>query len=344
MMDALIGNTAVETLSLNNTNFDDGLAASLSLSLVENSTITHIYLQDNLITNEGCEYLLGTLDSNDAVSCLELNGNYIDDSLLDEIESILAGRRTAETIQSKGSVSGAEVKPPMHEVPEETEIELAKRKSILGVMKNTILSWPEKNKQILEIQQKHYVPKDAELETATEEGTAHDVQDIICKVGDNNPGLTEVNLDGRNISKEDVVALCKALEANTYVTSLSLQRNKIDNDGAAALCRALEENTTLHDINLSENEITSNAAISIISVLRESNDTLQHLELKYNKVRSGLLSQLSRLLDQRRAGSVSSASISIASRVSSVASSFMRRSAKGQDKKASAKIAGKEVV
>lgn len=95
MIDALVGNTTVKRLSLANTCFDDGLAASLSLSLVDNSTITHIILNNNHITDEGCDYLLGTLDSNTTLLQLDLEENYIDEKLLDEIDAILSERQSS---------------------------------------------------------------------------------------------------------------------------------------------------------------------------------------------------------------------------------------------------------
>jgi hypothetical protein len=147
-----------------------------------------------------------------------------------------------------------------------------------------------------------------------------------------------------NLSRADGMALFNALAKNEYVTRISLQRNKINDDGVAELCNALEINSTLIYIDLSENDITSNAALSIISVLKNSNQNLQYLDLKRNRIRSGLLTQVQRVLEERRPGSVSSASASFASRMTAVASSFMRRSvSKSRDNKGS-KNADNEIV
>eukprot|EP00804_Cyclotella_cryptica_P024464 CCRYP_017568-RB/>CCRYP_017568-RB protein AED:0.03 eAED:0.03 QI:1933/1/1/1/1/0.81/11/100/1752 len=336
MIDALLGNVVVKRLSLNNTCFDDTLVASLSLSLVENNAITHIMLRDNLITNEGCEYLLGTLDSNTTVLHLDLSNNYIDQNLLDEIDSILSSKR--ESV-AKSTLSN------QADVDEETEIEPAKRKAILTVMNNTSLEWAEKNRQILHIKQEYHMPNNGSEPVSEAAAQDEGVEAIIRKISDNNPGLTEVNLDDMNLSREDETALFNALAKNSFVTRISLKRNKIGDDGAAELCTALKQNSSLVIIDLSENDITSNAALSIISVLKDSNQHLQYLDLKRNRIRSGLLSQLEKVLEERRPGSVSSASVSLASRMSAVASSLMKRSVStSRNKKGSAKIAGKEIV
>ena len=47
--------------------------------------------------------------------------------------------------------------PPIHEVVEESDTELEKRKAVMAIMKDTSIPWKEKNKRIIEAQQKFYV-------------------------------------------------------------------------------------------------------------------------------------------------------------------------------------------
>merc|ERR1712095_92331 len=89
---------------------------------------------------------------------------------------------------------------------------------------------------------------------------------------------------------------------NSRVKSLSLVNCRIVNEGAAELINALSQNKALTRINLEDNQITSNTALEFISALKEHNEALQYLELKDNRVRSGLLSQLDKLLEKRRPG------------------------------------------
>ena len=55
LWNALCGNTFVTRLSLRRCNINDKEAASLSLALVDNTCITHVWLGDNDITDEGVE-------------------------------------------------------------------------------------------------------------------------------------------------------------------------------------------------------------------------------------------------------------------------------------------------
>ncbi len=64
--------------------------------------------------------LLGTLDSNNTLSHVDLSGNRIDERLLLELDSINSSRNI------RGITSKPSATPP-HEVPEESGSELAKR-------------------------------------------------------------------------------------------------------------------------------------------------------------------------------------------------------------------------
>jgi len=203
-------------------------------------------------------------------------------------------------------------KPPMHEVPEECETTLSKRKAIIAVMNNASLTWPEQNKQIVELLQKHYVPKIEEKEAPAPEGTPDEdtpkfdadrsIQRLIDRVANNDSSITSVDLDGKELTREYETALFVAIANNSHVVKLSLRKNKIGNEGAAELGRALVENESLTHVYLEENLITSNGAVELIGVLKNANDTVLCLDLAYNRVRSGLIQQLKKLLDSRQPG------------------------------------------
>ena len=391
LFDYIAGNTVVKKLSLCNNGIEDTLAAALSLALVDNATINQVLLSDNKITSEGCEYLLGTLDTNTTVCYIELSGNLIEDRLMDEIDAIneeryenisyatsVSGSRASRSMatsisgsasrsraassaarsasrsgasgsasrsraqstvsgsvsrrsgasgsatsrsraQSTGTSSVASrsnttsrsgksnqvdmTNPPMHEVPEESDAEIQKRKAIMEIMKDNSIPWNEKNQRIIEAQKKFYVASNRKDDPqAAAEDDAGSCEELINRILENDKKIVKVDLDGQELGRERETALFEALAQNNCVTSLSLVNCRIGNDGAAELKDALQNNSTLTYINLEDNQITSNAAQSLITVLKEHNETLQHLELKDNKVRSGLLTTISKLLEKRREG------------------------------------------
>lgn len=148
IFDALASNSVVTKVSLGNNGIDDSLVAAFSLALVENQTITSVLLHDNYISSEGCEYLLGTLDSNTTVSYVDLSGNDVSEQLMKEIDAINQSRGGAASVSSSYTSEPTKVesnvdmtKPPMHEVPEESDAELAKRKAIMSIMKDASIPW-----------------------------------------------------------------------------------------------------------------------------------------------------------------------------------------------------------
>lgn len=93
--------------------------------------------------------LLGTLDSNTTISYIDLSDNSIDDKLMSEIDAITS---------SRGSRNVEGSKPPMHEVPEESDVELAKRKAIMAITRDASIPWAVSHHQIkLSVSQFHLI-------------------------------------------------------------------------------------------------------------------------------------------------------------------------------------------
>lgn len=89
---ALVNNQFVECLSLRNSNITDAQISSLSMALMDNRSVSRLWLENNDITSDGAEYLMSALESNARINEVRLEGNlYIDENLLNDIESILDG-------------------------------------------------------------------------------------------------------------------------------------------------------------------------------------------------------------------------------------------------------------
>ncbi len=80
----------VTQLPLRCCNINDQEAVSLLLALVDNTCITHVWLRDNDITDEGVKCLIATLESNQTIVYLALMGNSgIDPALADKVRLML---------------------------------------------------------------------------------------------------------------------------------------------------------------------------------------------------------------------------------------------------------------
>jgi hypothetical protein len=301
LFDALSGNTYVKALDLSSNEIDDDCVSSFSFALMENSSIQHISLSNNLITNEGIDYLRGLLETNTTIRSIDLDGNDIDDSIMKDLDDILKKRQ----VRSSSSM-------------------------------------------------------------ASSLGTESPLAGIVQSLRENDPNLVELCLDNLDLTDcPEAEAMIDALAGNTTVLKLSLVNTCFDDSLAAPLSLSLVENNTLTHILLRDNLITDEGCDYLLGTL-DSNTTLVHLDLEGNYIDEKLLDEIDAILSERTlpaesvessrattqlhdgystTGSVSSASVSMASRVSSAASSFMKRSgSRKRDNRASAKIAGKEII
>ena len=169
----------------------------------------------------------------------------------------------------------------MHEVPEETDAEMQKRKAILEIMKDNSIPWNEKNQRIIEVQKKFYVaPYRKDDPQAADAGSC---ENLINRILENDKKIVKVDLDGQELGRERETALFEALAQNNCVTYLSLVNCRIGNEGAAELKDALQNNSTLTYVNLEDNQITSNAAQSLSPFLRTTIRRYSILNLKIIK-------------------------------------------------------------
>lgn len=82
--------------------------------------------------------------------------------------------------------------------------------------------------------------------------------DIVFGVADNDRKLTEINLDGTDLSNDpNMEALCDALASNTTVSKLSLNSTNIDDTVVGALSLSLVDNRKLRKLSMMDNQITS---------------------------------------------------------------------------------------
>ena len=80
---------------------------------------------------------------------------------------------------------------------------------------------------------------------------------LLKRIEENDPALTSVNLRGKNIRAEGVIALANALKKNTTLTSFDLSLNDMimTEEIANAILNLFKINTTLTSFEAPDNEI-----------------------------------------------------------------------------------------
>ena len=106
---------------------------------------------------------------------------------------------------------------------------------------------------------------------------------ILEKLRVNDPSLTSLDLDSKEITDADIKKLAIVLPSNRALGALSLWKNWIGNAGAKDLSLALQENRTLTSLNLINNLI-GDAGAEDLSLALQENHTLTSLYLTGNRI------------------------------------------------------------
>ena len=111
-----------------------------------------------------------------------------------------------------------------------------------------------------------------------------EIQKIISDLKANDKNLTEINLNYKNISIQNLKNLGEALKNNTNLKILSLVATKSNNLVAKSIAIGLENNNTLKELNLETNYLTSKGVLEILSCLNDTqNSSLQILKVDNQK-------------------------------------------------------------
>jgi hypothetical protein len=89
------------------------------------------------------------------------------------------------------------------------------------------------------------------------------VKELLPRLENNEPGLTEVSLRGKSLGDADAKALGLALRSNTTVTELDLYGNRIGDQGAKDLADGVRHSTTMTALGLDYNQIGAELLQSI---------------------------------------------------------------------------------
>ena len=112
----------------------------------------------------------------------------------------------------------------------------------------------------------------------------------------------KIAMDGQGITDADCALFSRLLRKNNTLKKLYLGNNNITD--VQSIGEALKTNKTLTTLYLGNNNITDDSGIqSIIDVLK-TNNTLKYLYLRYNQLSDNMKSQLRRIDQYKRDGSI----------------------------------------
>uniref|UniRef100_A0A8C6UZY7 Leiomodin-3 n=1 Tax=Neogobius melanostomus TaxID=47308 RepID=A0A8C6UZY7_9GOBI len=108
-------------------------------------------------------------------------------------------------------------------------------------------------------------------------GNETNLESTLDKVRNNNPSVTEVNLNNiENIPKEMLLDYVNALKKNKHVKTFSIANTGVDENIAFNIANMLRENRGITTLNIESNFVTGKGIVAIIRCL-QFNETLTEL-------------------------------------------------------------------
>ncbi|CAL8367396.1 unnamed protein product [Lota lota] len=113
--------------------------------------------------------------------------------------------------------------------------------------------------------------------TSRPSGNETNLESTLDKMRNNNPSITEVNLNNiENIPKDMLLEYVNALKKNRFVKTFSIANTGVDENIAFNLANMLRENRSIVTLNIESNFVTGKGIVAIIRCL-QFNETLTEL-------------------------------------------------------------------
>lgn len=113
------------------------------------------------------------------------------------------------------------------------------------------------------------------------------VEESLKRIKDNDPRLTEVNLNNiKNIPIPTLKEFARALERNTHVKIFSIAATRSNDPVAVAFADMLKVNQSLKSLNIESNFVTGTGILALIEALKE-NETLREIKIDNQRQQLG---------------------------------------------------------
>jgi len=109
-------------------------------------------------------------------------------------------------------------------------------------------------------------------------------RELLDQLSDNDPTITGIWLQSKNLHDGDIKVLCDNLMRNTNVTEVWLPGNFITDEGAKSIAHMLKFNKSIKELFLGQNDIGPRGAAALAAALARGNTTLVALGLGENRV------------------------------------------------------------
>ena len=265
--------------------FYNSFAATLSLALTVNTTVTTLNLQKTCLNPDGVDSISEALRKNNSLTTLDLSGNSIGDKGTNFLSEALAVNNSLSSLRlSSNSISNEGAAVLSMALKDNTSI------TTLILHDNVI-----ENDGASSLSEALRVNTSLATLDLSNNSIECDGANSLSEALNVNSSLTTLNLSGNPIGMEGATVLSTTLRRNTSLSTLDLSGSSIDDEGTSFLFQAMRGNTSLTSLHLSFNSI-SNKGAKCISQALPYNYSLSSLYLDNNSIGDEGATSLSELL------------------------------------------------
>ena len=262
---ALVSNTFVKTLDIENNNIGNAGMIDIARLLQENCFITSLSVAENNLGQSGAALLGKVLKDTSTLLSINFSGNKLSEKESDKIAEGIAANDTVKTL----NLCHNEFRCTAGK-------NIGKAIEVNCALEELDLSWNH-----------------LRMEGAI--GIANGMS--------KNNTITTLHLAFNGFADDGAAAMGKALENNDTLTYLDLSYNRISDKGAKAVARGLAENQALCVLKIGYNPITSDGALALLLASKEAK-ALRELYMNDIVLNEEAVSLVQELLKERNALSI----------------------------------------
>ena len=264
----------IESLKVGNNNLGDKGAMKLAKALRASSSLRHLELECNNITEEGAACIIAVILSRNAnLTGLKLNGNSLQSAgvitIAQGLENICTLRKLWLGCNNATKITANKIEVVLSHNTNLIELDLTE---------NSLMS-----EGIIQIARGlRYVSTLQKLWLRNNKATEKAAGDIAAVLS-HSTNLTELDLAGNNLKSEGIIRIAQGLQNVSTLQKLWLQNNQATEKAAGDIAAVLSHNPNLTELDLSENRLQTAGIIKIAQGLQNVS-TLQKLWLAYNNI------------------------------------------------------------
>ena len=278
-------NNNLQVLDLSTNSLNSMGIMKITKPLQNMASIAELHIGDNNITtDEGCNYISTILSYNTYLTVLNLNGSTFQSAGIALLANGLQNTYTLLQLELANNKITKEAADDIAAI-----VDKSRKLQVLNLNANVL-----ENVGIIKIANSlQSVVTLTELYLSDNNITEKAVDDIVTVLSHNNK-LKVLNLNRNYLKATGVVKIAKALQMST-LKRLEIERNNATKEAANDIAAVISRNTNLQVLNLNDNNLQTQG-IQLIATALQSTSSLTHLYVSNNNITEEAASSVARAL------------------------------------------------